>query len=253
MGISERSSWLETDFPMSEPSSPLRSIKSISFPVDSPKIHSQPPKPSLVSRIALFTALIFFQMLSWSLRSCSWVFEKIFDCSCPEKPLYRELHKVSKQGNIEKIREFLIEQSENAFAASYFFSEFVELNEIYSHLPEILKGANVCLEGDSGFFCNRWSQHPASYQRLSSHQHLVGKCYAIGHVLFWIDLEGNSRFQFENSPLKGFLSSIDHIIDFLRYRKDNEQQGVVGTSPHTEEFCLRIEIDPSEFMFRKLS
>ncbi len=218
-------------------------------------IHIHPaaaPKPNLIKRFAISIGLVFIHMVTWSIQFTNWILKTFFDFGSRQKVLYRELHHISKHGDMGKIEEFLVEHSEESFAAGYIFSEFVDLPELYSHLAEILQGANICMAGDNGFFCRRWSEHPDCYQRISSHEYQDDQCYAIGHFLFWLDLEGNTRFQFENSQFRGFFSGINHVIDYLRYRRDNEQQGVIGTSPHTEDYCLRVEVDPLTFISRKL-
>lgn len=215
-------------------------------------IHPTAPKPNFIQRIAIAVTLIFFHMVTWTVQFTNWILKSVFGYESRQKVLYRELHHISKKGDVGKIEEFLVEHSENSFAASYLFSEFIDLPHLYAHLPQILEGANVCLVNDGGFFCRRWSEHPDSYPRISSHQYQGNECYAIGHFLFWLDLDGNTRFQFENSPLRGFFSTINHIVDYLRYKRDNEQQGVTGTSPYTEQYCLKVEVDPADFIARKL-
>ncbi len=215
-------------------------------------IHSIAPKPNFLKRTAIAIGLVLIHMLTWVIQFSNWVLKNIFGISSRQKTLYRELHSLSMKGDMGKIEEFLIENSTHAFVAGYLFSEFLDLPELHPYFSEILQGANVCLYGDRGFFCRRWSEHPECYKRLSSHDYQNDECYSIGHLLFWKDSEGDTRFQFENSPLKGFFSSINHLIDYLRYKKDNEQQGVVGTSMYTEDFCIKVEVNPLKFMVRTL-
>ncbi len=220
---------------------------------DSLPIHPTAPKPHLLWRIAVSALLIAFQWITWTIRLFNWVLQSIFGLSGRQKALYRELHQISQNGDGGQIRGFLITHSKETFAAGYIFSEFSDMPELYCHFAEILQGANICLNGDQGFFCRRWSEHSECYKRISSHNYRGDECYAIGHMLFWVDPDGNTRFQFENSPWKGFISSINHVIDFLRYRRDNEQQGVVGSSLHTEDFCIRVPMDPMDFLMRKVN
>lgn len=237
-----------TEIQMSSP----KGLASIPDSIQPHHVHAVAPKPNFLKRIAITIGLVFVHIITISIQFSNWILKTFFGYSSRQKVLYRELHHISKNGTMGQIQEFLVENSHHAFAAGYLFSEFLDLPETYTHLTEILQGANICLENDKGFFCRRWSEHPECYRRISSHEYQDDECYAIGHFLFWLDLDGNTRFQFENSPLKGFFSSINHLIDYLRYRRDNEQQGVIGTSEHTEDYCLKIEIDPLEFMVRKL-
>lgn len=219
---------------------------------DSIELPPMAPKPNLPRRFLISIALLFVHMVTWTIQFGNWILKNFFGYSSRQKVLYRELQEVATRGGQEEIEGFLTENSSQESAAGFLFGEFVALPETFMHMDEILKGANVCLTGDRGFFCRRWSEHPDSYRRISSHDYQGEECYAIGHFLFWLDLEGNSRFQFEKSPLKGFFSSINHLIDYLRYRRDNEQQGVTGASAHTEYFCLKIPVNPDEFINRKL-
>ena len=230
---------------------PLRP-KGLSNIPDSTESHPVASKPNLLKRSTISVGLIFVHMVTISIQLSNWILKTLFRFSNQQKVLYQELYHISKNGIKSQIQKFLVDNSHHAFAAGYLFSEFLDLPETYIYLAEILQGANICLENDKGFFCRRWSDYPESYRRTSSHKYQGEECYAIGHFLFWLDLDGNTRFQFENFPLKGFFNSINHLIDYLLYRRDNEQQGVSGTSKHTEEYCLKIEVDPLEFMVRKL-
>ena len=209
-------------------------------------IQCSAPKPAPVARILSAILLTMFQTVTWMIRTV----KSFFEDSHP-KHLYQKLHQIALNKDPEQIREFFAKHANETTPTAYLFSEFLSLPELFSHLPSILQGANICLDGDKGFFCRRWKEHPECYKRISSHQYQGDECYAIDHLLFWMDAEGNTRFQFENSQWRGFFSAINHIIDFLRYRRDNEQQGIIGTSPHTEDYCLKIAIDrPTHFGIR---
>lgn len=212
-------------------------LASIPDSIDSP----QPaPKPFFLWRVASSVALVVMHVATLSLRLLRWAFHWVFGISNEAKRLYQELHTIAETGGPEQIQAFLREHSQDPSAIGYLFSEFSNMPRLYPYLPQISQGANICLQDDQGSFCRRLQSHPECYQRPSSHQYQGDSCYAIDHLLFWIDLEGNTRLQFENSPWRGFWNSMHHIFDFLRYQRDNEQQGVTGSSPHTEEFCIRI-------------
>ncbi|MBU6383951.1 MAG: hypothetical protein KGQ49_02015 [Verrucomicrobia bacterium] len=199
------------------------------------------PKPNLIWRGALTLALSCFHLLVLNLRFIEWVIE-LFTGPCQQKAMYRELHAIALEGDRAKIEEFLEEHPDPLFPACYLVSEVLSIPGAFPHLPAILEGANVCLAGDRGAFCQKWKTHPKCVQRISSHNYREDESFAIDHILFWVDPEGNTRFQLERSPLDGFFSALEHTIDYLRYKRDNEQQGVVGASPHTEDFCLRLPI-----------
>lgn len=217
-----------------------KGVGSIQDSIDMPPLQ-EAPKPNFIVRVGFSIALIFFQWMTLGIELLDWLFGVIFGGSS-QKSLYEEFHGIALRDNRDEIRAFLKKHSQNPSAIGYLFSEFRELPELEGHFSKVLKGANICLEGDQGFFYARWKNHPESYKRVSSHQYQGDECFAIDHILFWLDPEGNTRFQFENSPLKGFLNTMRHIADYLRHRRDNEQQGVVGASPLTEEYCLKIPL-----------
>jgi hypothetical protein len=171
--------------------------------------------------------------------------------SCEQKKLCRELHKLALEQDVEKIESFLEEAAQKDHPTGFLMGEFLALPELHDYLSEILKGANVCLKGDGGFFCHQWNQHPESYKRISSHKYQGDHSYALGYFLFWIDLEGNTRFQFEKSPLRGFRNHLNHVIDYLHYKRDNKQIGIAGKSMYTETHCLNVQVDPAAYLFRK--
>jgi len=205
------------------------------------------PKPHLIKRIILSIGLLIVHGTTLTLRFCHWAFEKLTGPS-RAKVLYQHLHHIAKKRDPAEIQAFLLKHSEENHAAGYLFKELLKLPEIHPFLAEILKGANVSLSNDRGFLFRSWKEHPEAYQRISSHEYQEDECYAIGHVLFWLDQSGHTRFQFENSPLKGFFSAINHVIDYLRYKRDNEQQGVMGSSAYTEDYCLTFEVDPKNYL-----
>lgn len=210
------------------------------------------PKPGFFHRAAIHAGIILVHAITWTIQGANWIYKSIFGHSNSDEEFYRKLHHIAESGTAEEIKEFLIEHSDEGQANTYLSDEFLALPELYPYLTEILRGANVCLIHDRGFFCRRWSDHPEAYRRASSHAYQDRECYAIGHFLFWLDPDGHTRFQFEKSPFKGLFSMVDHTLDFLRYKRDNEQQGVMGASPHTEQYCLAVEVDPSEFIARQL-
>lgn len=220
---------------------------------DSIEIPPESPKPNAIQRFVITLGLVFIHLMTWTVQFCNWILKNVFGYSSRQKMLYTELHHIAKNGDAQEIEAFLIQHGEEANAAGFLFSEFLFLPELHAHLPEILKGANVCFCKDNGFFCKRWREHPDTYRRISSHVYQGQECYGIGHFLFWLDPAGNTRFQFEKSPFLGFFSTVNHVIDYLRYKRDNEQQGVTGASSYTETYCLMCKVDPNEYLTRKIN
>jgi len=191
------------------------------------------PKTPTLKKMAINTALLTIHLATLIFKLFNWILKTFFGFEGQQRALYRELHNVAEEGDEEEIRQFLTEHA----AENYLCAEFLPHPELFPHLPEILRGANVCLK-DGGVFYKRWQSH--GRQRKSSHK-CEGKSYEIDHFHFWLQ-GGDTRFQFEKSPLKGVFSSIDHLIDYLRYKRDNQQQGITGSSPHLDSNPLQCSI-----------
>ncbi len=207
-------------------------------------------KPPLLKRALLALSLFIVHTLTVTFQFCCWIADLITGPCC-QKALYRELSKAAAAKDLTAIEMVLKKGAKETHEAGYMMKELLAMPELHSHLEEILGGANVRLIDENGFFFQLWSQHPEAYQRSSSHIYQKNKSYALNHLLFWLDPDGNTRFQFENNPLKGLRNTIYHFIDYLRYRRDNIQQGVVGKSKHVEDRCITIQIIPREFLLRK--
>lgn len=109
----------------------------------------------------------------------------------------------------------------------------LELYPYKSSLKEILNGANVRVK-DGGLLHHKWSLNPEGYQRFSSHKAKKDSTKALSHLLFYLDDEGNTRFQIEKTPLKGFFGSCLHLLDYFYYLISQNQQGLTGTSKYIE-------------------
>jgi hypothetical protein len=198
------------------------------------------PKPNFLIRSTLFLGLWTLHASLWVFHLFSWAIHKATG-PCSEKSLYQELRQLlDKKGDLAS---FLEKEEKRQNIGGFILRELRALPELQPHLKEILDGANIRMIGDNGFFYHRWSHHREAYSRVSSHSYQKDQCYGLGYICFWLDLEGNTRFQFENTPFKGFINTVYHIIDMLRYWRDNEQQGVAGMSAYTESHCLNIPID----------
>lgn len=210
------------------------------------------PKPNRLKRLILSLTLFLVHLSTWTVQLFTWALSHLLGQAGRQKSLYSQLYHIAKTGNQQEIQHFLKNHRCDPSAAGFLFGEFLHLSEAHLYLPEILKGANVCLCEDRGFFFDRWKEHAHAYPRLSSHDYQKGQCYAVGHLLFWLSPTGNTHFQFEKSPSLGFVDAIHHLVDYLRYWRDNEQQGVMGASPYTEKYCLNVRISPVDFLARHL-
>lgn len=205
------------------------------------------PKPPLIQRGAMALGLLVVHTFTLGYRFLCWIRDAV--CGpCLQRKLYKELLIASKNGKAE---EFLRKNTHHRHFAGYLMQELNALPELFPYLAEILKGANVRLEGDRGFFCHHWRKHPETHRRVSSHKYQGKHCYELHHFVFWLDPEGNTRFQLQKSPLKGLRSCIEHLIDLLRYRRDNRQQGPAGSSSRTETHCITLAIDPHIYATRR--
>ncbi len=209
---------------------------------------SPPPqkgeKPHFIKRTLISIGLVLVYLLASPFFLLHWIFEAVFYGGDNEKALYHKLSKAIQKGP-EKIKKFLNKHKDKPGSIGIIFKEFLNLEEVHPHLPKILEGANVQLMNDGGYFYDKWSQISISYQRMSSHVYQEGKCRAIDHLLFWKALDGNTRFQLEHSPLEGFsIRSLWHLVKWMVYRRDNEQQGVTGISPHVEDHPIMVPIIP---------
>lgn len=243
MDIFECTSVSAPDFTFESEESKRVACKGFAAIPDTMELHPSAPQPNPIWRGGITVLIAAFHLLTFNLQFVIRLKEILFG-SCPSKQLYIKLHSIAMQGDRKGVETFLADHADKSCPAGYFFSQFLKIPQIYSHLPALLQGANICLEGDGGAFCQKWKLHSECYKRVSSHQYQGEGCFAIGHMLFWVDPQMNTRFQLEKSPLNGFLSSIEHTIDYLRYKRDNQQQGVAGVSSQTEDFCLRIKINP---------
>lgn len=114
-------------------------------------------------------------------------------------------------------------------------------------LPKLMKGANCVLEGDTESLFWQCTQIPGAKPRPSSHPHQKGTSYGIestllGECLIWKDQEGKMRLQFEAHSLTSLFKAYFHLVDYLRYKLNSEQQGLYGSSKHTDAHPLVIRI-----------
>jgi hypothetical protein len=195
-------------------------------------------RPNIVVRALLMGCIGLLHFLSLPLY--------LYNLCCAkssESELYNDLFQVSHSP--EEARALMQKISCDNFAPTcvrFWMQKLLQLPVLHPHLKEIMCGANVKFEGDNGFAC-KWAQDPQARQRMSSHRYKDDLCHEIGHGVFWQDCEGNTHLQFQRSPLKNSLfSAVQHLIDYLNYKKDGLQQGPSGTSPHVEDHCLLFKL-----------
>lgn len=212
--------------------------------LDSPPEH---PKPPLLQRGAMAFGLFVVHAFTLGYRFLCWLCDAA--CGpCRQRKLYKQLLLAAKEGKAE---QFIKANAHHSHFAGYLMKELQAMPELHTHLEEIVKGANVRIKGDQGFFCHHWRKQPGTHRRISSHKYQGKHCYELHHFVFWLDLKGHTRFQLQKSPLKGLRSCIEHLIDLLRYRRDNRQQGPAGSSPRTETHCITVVIDPQSYATRR--
>lgn len=212
--------------------------------LETPPKHQKPP---FLQRGAMAFGLLVVHAFTLGYRLLCWTRDAV--CGpCRQRKLYKQLLLAAKQGKAET---FIKANANHPHFAGYLMQELEAMPKLHPHLEEIVKGANVRIEGDQGFFCFHWRKHPEARQRISSHKYQAKHCYELHHFVFWLDPKGHTRFQLQKSPLKGLRSCIEHLIDLLRYRRDNRQQGPAGSSPRTETHCITVAIDPQDYATRR--
>ncbi len=202
----------------------------------------RPIRPAVPIRCVLSAALATLHASLWLFHLGSCLTD--FLCGADsQKTIFLKLHDLAD--NQDEARSFMEQVSRESTDPStqFLMIQFLALPEIHPHLGEILRGANVRLQGDQGRYFRTWSAHESARPRTSSHLHLPNECYEIGHLLFYLDLEGHTRMQFENSPLNSCRNWVYHTLDYLYHLRDGEQIGVAGTSPHVESRYLDVSIN----------
>lgn len=117
---------------------------------------------------------------------------------------------------------------------------------IWPHLRELMRGANAQLQGNTGELFRKLTQLQGATQRISSHAYQEGTSYGVeiplfGELLFWKDLSGNLRLQFEAHSLGTIFNIYYHFIDYLYYKLHGRQQGLYGSSRHTDANPLILQ------------
>jgi hypothetical protein len=200
-----------------------------------------PGPPPFLVRAALSVGIVCLHALLSAFHLACWIYDLFFG-EPEEKSIYLALHDLSHSQDLAVAHMQKLHRAATDPIAHFWIGELLAIEELHPHLGELLRGANVRLEKDQGHFFRKWAEHSESYPRISSHHYQEPHCRALGHVLFYLDLQGHTRMQFENSPLLGVRGWIYHTLDYLYYCHDNQQIGVAGISPHTDAFHLNIQV-----------
>ncbi len=151
-------------------------------------------------------------------------------------------------GDVEdtkKVMERLL--TENPSLAPHTLTDLLCLPTVLPHLKKLMKGANGLILGETEELYQKLTQIPGAKPRQSSHAHREGTSYGLesplfGELLFWKDKEGHLRLQFEAHSLENLFKLYYHSVDYLKYKLDGHQQGLYGTSKHTDAHPLVIRI-----------
>ena len=139
------------------------------------------------------------------------------------------------------------------------------------NMQDILRGAFVVLDGDNGYFRDKYATR--QYKRvgllpMSSHGAYLSRQYRMGaqaivscgphsidcgptavvhinphfDVLVGVDNAGDTAFQFEHTRRDTIAHAFQHSVDYLKYAsaKDRVNVGAFGTSPYTDVSPLRL-------------
>ncbi|CAM9725407.1 unnamed protein product [Phaeothamnion confervicola] len=118
-------------------------------------------------------------------------------------------------------------------------------------LDEMLRGANVVVEGDDGWFYGWFAGLADAYKRRSSHRS-TGPTYGVpeGAVLKTLltgtDSFRDTWFQLEGAnwaPFTHPLDSVLHAINYVEYMLGGRQIGPLGSSRHVDSRPLRQVFD----------
>ncbi len=207
--------------------------------------HQLPPRPV---RYLLISLLFFLHSIKFTLKACSRIFNKLFRSETVTKArerLFQSLHLPDPKDTQAILKRLA---SNDPSLAPKALIDFLSNPAISKYLRKMMKGANVLVRGKkANTLFRKLTQLPGVSQRRSSHPHKSGTSYGFesplfGELLFWKDLKGKVRLQFEAHSLKSLFKIYCHTIDFFQYKLYNRQQGVYGSSKHTDAFPIVITI-----------
>eukprot|EP00904_Undaria_pinnatifida_P006621 jgi/Undpi1/3089/HiC_scaffold_15.g06463.m1 len=118
-------------------------------------------------------------------------------------------------------------------------------------LEEMLKGANVVISGDSGWFYEWFAGMQDAYHRTCSHFSTrstlgIPEGTVLRTVLTGTDMYEDSWFQLEGAGWRPFRNPIDavrHGFNFMQYKLRQFQVGPLGKSTHTDLQPMMVEFD----------
>ncbi len=254
---------------MASPSSSYATVASGSSRYDTPTgFELDPPKtPSWTERVSVqitrgmirtfwTVCLVVVQVSTAVFRMYYWIAERLWLGPCPHKATYRGLAQIARSENTGELREFMAHRAKLETISGFFMGEFLALSkdknqnqdleqDLHKHLLKIMQGAQVHLD-DGGALFRVWQEHPSASPRRSSHSQWK-ETIELGHCLFGLVQRGehlHTCFQFENSPVWGsIMTPIHHLIDYLRYKSTDQNQGPAGSSPHVDHRPLALHVD----------
>ncbi|CAM9816881.1 unnamed protein product [Ectocarpus sp. 12 AP-2014] len=118
-------------------------------------------------------------------------------------------------------------------------------------LEEMLKGANVVISGDSGWFYRWFESMQDAYARTCSHFSTrstlgIPEGTVLRTVLTGTDMYEDSWFQLEGAAWRPFRHPIDavrHGFNFMQYKLRQSQVGPLGKSTHTDLHPMMVTFD----------
>lgn len=222
-----------------------------------------------VSRAAYFyytTLLVLlspFSLCAKTYQKASSIFKKMDPEVAQVKKVLKE-HVVKKELENDSNQElYELAEKVNGIAGIYVKEMVIDVLSLglkANALKEVLKGANISIEGDNGAFFDKWKHFPVCIKRVSSHKSDPEGCFSVKdpifhEFLFWKDKQQkNTRFQLERTALFSFWhfsSSVIHLEDYLVYKRSGQQQGVFGNSEFTENHPIKVTFNEEAYLKKR--
>jgi hypothetical protein len=215
------------------------------------KILPPPPLPHFFTRLYAKGALCFLGTTKDILKIIRRIAERVLRLNSTLKAEERLRHSLSlgDDADTKKVIQRLL--AKNPALSPQSVVDLLLHPSVCTHLRKLMMGANAVILDDAGQLFQQLKNTPGAKPRISSHASLQGTCYGLetplfGELLFWMDVEGKFRFQFEAHSIKNLVKLYYHFCDFLKYRAHGRQQGKYGSSVHTDAAPLVIALKKSE-------